>query len=158
MHWILRNEAKREQFFHGVRDSLAPGGTFAFEMGGLGNVCEMLAAIVGAVSRRIGWEKTKEVNPWFFPDEAWAKDILEEKVGGWKIEKVERVWRPTTADVGGVDAWVRLMAANFLEAVPEEQREDCIKEIVEPLEYVCAKPGGGHMISYVRLRVLARKV
>jgi hypothetical protein len=26
------------------------------------------------------------------------------------------------------------------------------------LEVVCAKPGGGYMFSYVRLRVLARKI
>jgi SAM-dependent methyltransferase len=41
MHWILRPEEKREQFFRGVRNALKPGGVFAFEMGGMGNVAEV---------------------------------------------------------------------------------------------------------------------
>jgi len=36
MHWILRPEEKREQFFRGVRNALKPGGVFAFEMGAWG--------------------------------------------------------------------------------------------------------------------------
>lgn len=79
-------------------------------------------------------------------------------MGGWKVERVEREWRPTTADRGGVEGWIRLMGASWLGIVPEGEREACIKEIVDVLEIVCRKPGGGHMMSYVRLRVLARKV
>lgn len=158
MHWILRPATTREQFFVGARSALQPGGTFAFEMGGLGNVAEMQAGIMGPVARRIGMDKTKEVSPWFFPDENWVTDVMEKRVGGWKIEKIEREWRPTTADAGGVDAWVRLMAKAFFDAVPEDEREACIREVVEVLEFVCAKPGGGYMLSYVRLRVLARKL
>ena len=75
-----------------------------------------------------------------------------------EVLRVEREWRPTTADEGGVEGWVRLMASRFIEAVPEGEREAVVREIVETLEYVCAKPGGGYMISYVRLRVLARKI
>jgi len=41
MHWILRPEEKREQFFRGVRNVLKPGGVFAFEMGSMGNVAEV---------------------------------------------------------------------------------------------------------------------
>jgi hypothetical protein len=41
MHWILRPEKTREQFFLGVRNALKPGGVFAFEMGGMGNVAEV---------------------------------------------------------------------------------------------------------------------
>ncbi len=158
MHWILRPEKTREQFFRGVRDALAPGGTFAFEMGGLGNVAEIVTGLLGPVGRRIGLDKAKEINPWFFPDETWARHIMEERVGGWRIDRVEREWRPTDADVGGVEGWIRLMGRQFFEAVPECEREACIKEVVDVLEIVCAKPGGGYMLSYVRLRVLATKL
>lgn len=159
LHWILRPEDKREVFFKGVRNVLAPGGTFAFEMGGLGNISEIRAALLAAVGRRVGLKKAQEVDPWFFPDEEWVKQMMEETVGGWKIEKIEREWRPTNADVGGVEGWVRLMAAQFLQALGSEQeREEVVKEVVDVLEIVCAKPGGGWMYSYVRLRVLARKL
>jgi hypothetical protein len=40
MHWILRPADRREDFFRGARAALAPGGVFAFEMGGQGNVPE----------------------------------------------------------------------------------------------------------------------
>ncbi|EJT80370.1 hypothetical protein GGTG_00370 [Gaeumannomyces tritici R3-111a-1] len=164
MHWILRPEAAREVFFRGVRDALSPGATFAFEMGGLGNVAELKAGIVGATARRIGLPAALEACPWFFPDESWVRRVMEGEGegcgGGWKVERVERVWRPTDADAGGVDAWVRLMGKQMFDAVPEEagQREECIREAVGLLEAVCATPGGGYMFSYVRLRVLARKI
>jgi hypothetical protein len=84
--------------------------------------------------------------------------MMEETVGGWKVEKVEREWRPTVADRGGVEGWIRLMGANFFEVVPEAEREECVREVVDVLEFVCAQPAGGYMMNYVRLRVLARKV
>lgn len=157
MHWILRREQTRESFFRGVKAALTPGGTFAFEMGGLGNCSELRCALLMAVGRRVGLARAQEVDPWFFPDEEWVTDVMERKVGGWKIEKIEREWRPTTADAGGVNGWIRLMAKQFFEALPEEEREACIREVVDVLEVVCAKPRGGFMFSYVRLRVLARK-
>ncbi|KAB5584846.1 S-adenosyl-L-methionine-dependent methyltransferase [Coniochaeta sp. 2T2.1] len=101
LHWILRPQESRSNLFRSVRDMLKPGGTFAFEMGGLGNVSELRCALLMAVARRVGLEKAQEADPWFFPDEEWVTDVMEQEVGGWKIEKVEREWRPTTADQGG---------------------------------------------------------
>jgi trans-aconitate methyltransferase len=158
MHWILSNTAKHEQFFHGVKNALQPGGVFVFEMGGLGNVTELVTGIMSGVSRRIGLEAAKKSNPWFFPDEEWARDILENRVGGWKIEKIEREWRETPADAGGVDGWIRLMARPFLDAVPEAEREACTREIIEILEYTTRTPKGSYALQYVRLRVQARKL
>ncbi|KAM7224542.1 S-adenosyl-L-methionine-dependent methyltransferase [Rhypophila decipiens] len=166
MHWILRPESKREVFFTGVKNALKPGGTFAFEMGGLGNVSEIRAAIHMAVGRRIGLARVREIDPWFFPDENWIRHIMEERVGGWKVEQIERQWRPTDADEGGVEGWIRLMAADFFQDFTQEkEKEECIREIVDVLDEVCKKPavggdgnGGGYMFSYVRLRVLATKL
>ncbi|KAK1716537.1 methyltransferase [Colletotrichum lupini] len=160
LHWILRPPGSHIPVFTTIRDALLPGGSFALEMGGLGNVAEMRTAIVMAVARRVGMEKAVAVDPWFFPDEEWLKTVLEKEVGGWEVLKVEREWRPTTADKGGVEGWVRLMGKELLDAVPEEggQREETVKEIVEVLRHVCKIPGDGEMISYVRLRCLARKL
>ncbi|RKU48472.1 hypothetical protein DL546_003832 [Coniochaeta pulveracea] len=158
MHWILRSPSSHVPFFTGVKNCLVPNGTFAFEMGGLGNVSEMRAALLMAAGRRVGLRKAKEVDPWFFPDEEWVVDMMEKKVGGWRVERVEREWRPTTADQGGVEGWIRLMGRQFFEVLEDEtEKEACIKEVVEVLETVCAKPQGGWMLSYVRLRVLATK-
>lgn len=160
MHWILRcPTVKQETFFRDIWNSLVTGGTFAFEMGGLGNVSEMRAGLLMSVARRVGFTKALEADPWFFPDEKWVTEIMENTVGGWKIEKIEREWRPTPADEGGVEGWARLMGKQFFDAIKDvEQREECIQEVVQVLEEVCRNPSGGFMFSYVRLRVLARKV
>ncbi|KAI1647097.1 S-adenosyl-L-methionine-dependent methyltransferase [Daldinia loculata] len=163
LHWVFgssRGDVERQaSVFRAARDALAPGGIFAFEMGGLGNVAEIRAALLGAVTRRVGLSTAIEHDPWFFPDEAWATDMLENKVGGWKVERAEREYRPTRADAGGVEGWVRLFGAQFFEALKEgEEREECIKEVVDVLEFVCKNPSGGFHLGYVRLRVLARKL
>ncbi|RYP13825.1 hypothetical protein DL765_006697 [Monosporascus sp. GIB2] len=163
LHWVLRAPAAAQaDFFRGVRSALAPGGVFAFEMGGLGNVAEMRAALLMAVARRAdgGLEAARRADPWFFPDEAWITEMMERTAGGWRVDRLEREYRPTPAtDLGGVEAWVRLMGAQFFEAVEEGPlREECVKEVVDVLECVCRNPSGGFQIGYVRLRVLATKI
>ena len=184
LHWVLGGErgaeARAETFFHAVHDLLVPGGVFAFEMGGLGNVCEMRTALVMALARRVGLPRAREADPWFFPDEGWVTDMLETRVGGWRVERVEREWRPTETQpgTGGLEGWVRLMGAPFFDALAagesggreekedgsesgsgsERRREECIREVVDVLEGICRTPRKTYMMSYVRLRVLARRV
>ncbi|KAK4183216.1 S-adenosyl-L-methionine-dependent methyltransferase [Podospora australis] len=157
MHWIMGPSDRREVFLQGVKAALKPGGTFVFEMGGSGNVSEMRAAMLAAVSRRVGG-LDKIVEPWFFPDEAWMKTMLEDKIGGFKIEKSEMEWRATWADQGGCDGWVRLVGAQLFDLVSEEEREECIKEAVGVTEVVCRMPDGKFAFNYVRLRVVARRL
>lgn len=158
MHWILTPPNGREDFFRGVYGALKPNGVFCFEMGGMGNVAEMHAVFLSVVGRRVGIEKARAADPWFFPDEAWMKQMLEETVGGFKVERIEREYRPTKADAGGIEGWARLMGKQFFEAVPEGEREECIREACEVLKTVCQSPGGGDWLGYVRLRALARKI
>ncbi|KAK4451701.1 S-adenosyl-L-methionine-dependent methyltransferase [Podospora aff. communis PSN243] len=158
MHWILRPPSSREKLFTYVRDALVPGGQFVFEMGGLGNVVEVRAAILSALARRVGMARAREADPWFFPDEEWVREMVR-KVGGMEVVRVEREWRPTDADKGGIEGWVRLMGREFMGVVEDEgEREECVKEVVDVLEAVCGKPGGGWMFSYVRLRAVVRKL
>lgn len=157
MHWILRAEPSRQPFFDAVHAALRPGGTFAFEMGGLGNVAEMRTALLMAASRRVGLAAARAADPWFFPDEEWAAAAMAR--AGFRVDRVEREWRPTRADRGGVEGWVRLFGKMILDAVPEgEEREAVVREAAEVLEVVCREPGGGYMLSYVRLRCLGTKI
>ncbi|KAG4443612.1 hypothetical protein IFR05_000889 [Cadophora sp. M221] len=159
MHWILRREETQKDFFAGVRGALKPGGVFVFEMGGMGNVAEMRTALLSVLGQKIGLPRAREVDPWFFPDEKWMTTMLEETVGGFKVEKIEREYRPTRADAGGIEGWVRLMGKQFFDAVEDgEEREECVRSVCEVLETVCGSPGGGEWIGYVRLRAVVRKV
>jgi SAM-dependent methyltransferase len=159
MHWILRPADTRLDFFRGVRNALKPAGLFCFEMGGMGNVAEIRAALLSVVSRRVGMARARAADPWFFPDGAWMRRMLEQTVGGFKVERMEREYRPTPVDQGGVEGWVRLMGKQFLDAVPgSEDREACVAEVCEVLQSVCESPGGGEWLGYVRLRAVARRI
>lgn len=130
-----------------------------FEMGGQGNVAEIETALLAVVGRRIGMKRVREVDPWFFPDEAWMRGVLG-KVG-FAIEEIELEYRPTKCQEGlggGVEGWVRLMGKVFLEAVEEGEREECVREVIELLETVVGSAAGGYYLGYVRLRVKARKI
>jgi SAM-dependent methyltransferase len=158
MHWILRPADRREAFFRGIYNALKPQGTFVFEMGGMGNVVEMRTALLYVVSKRVGIATAREADPWFFPDEIWMTRMLEETVGGFKVERIEREFRPTKADEGGVEGWIRLMGKQFFDAVPEGEREEAVREACEVLKTVCESPGGGDWFGYVRLRAAVRKI
>ncbi|KAL2063437.1 hypothetical protein VTL71DRAFT_5242 [Oculimacula yallundae] len=159
MHWILRGEDTRKDFFEGVRGALKVGGSFVFEMGGMGNVAEMRTALLAIISRHTSLPIARAADPWFFPDEAWMTDMLETTVGGFKVEDIEREYRPTKVDAGGIEGWVRLMGKQFFDVVEDEgEREVCVKEVCEVLESVCRSPGGGDWIGYVRLRARVRRI
>ncbi|KAF7864100.1 hypothetical protein EAF04_007065 [Stromatinia cepivora] len=188
MHWILRRESSRISFFKHVHRLLKPGGIFVFEMGGMGNVAEMRTALLGVVGRRCegGIKRVRESDPWFFPDEVWMRNALsgvdpssdeedgkgdgngngngnaedaELGMGKWKIERLEREYRATEVDKGGIQGWVRLMGKQFFDVLGEgEQRREAENEVCEVLESVCRSPGGGDWIGYVRLRGVVRKL
>ncbi|KAL3478927.1 S-adenosyl-L-methionine-dependent methyltransferase [Aspergillus californicus] len=161
LHWILRNEATRMSTLKGAYASLKPGGTFVFEMGGHGNVSEVSTALMSALLRQgVPIEKVREVNPWFFPSETWMTDALESI--GFKVVKMETEYRPTklTSSVnGGLEGWVRLMGAPFLDALTPEQREEAVREVCEVLQTAVTRvEDGSQWLGYVRLRGIAQKV
>ena len=161
LHWILRDASTRTSVFRGAYKTLKPGGTFVFEMGGAGNVAEVHSALLAAlVHQGIGIEKAREACPWFFPSETLMKEILERV--GFKVEKMKLEYRPTkltTEKEGGLEGWVRLMGANFLDVLAShEKREAVVREVCDVLQTVLAHEEDGSMwLGYVRLKVLARK-
>lgn len=63
------------------------------------------------------------------------------------------------ADKGGIEGWVRLVGAQLFELIEvEKEREACVKEVVDVLEIVCKQPDESYAFTYVRLRVVARKI
>lgn len=144
-----------------IHGCLKPGGTFAFEMGGHGNVAEVMTALIYTlVQKGIPVEKAKEANPWFFPSETWMKDALE--TVGFQVDKVETEYRPTkltNAVNGGLAGWIRLMGAQFLEVLDEERQDEAVKQICEVLEPVVTRvEDGSQWLGYVRLRGVSRKI
>ena len=94
LHWILRDASTRMSVFRGAYNSLKPGGTFVFEMGGAGNVADVHTALLAAlVHQGISIEQAREACPWFFPSEKLMKEMLEEV--GFRAEKMKLEYRPT---------------------------------------------------------------
>jgi ubiquinone/menaquinone biosynthesis C-methylase UbiE len=149
LHWILKEEATRSSFFADVFALLKPGGKFVFEMGGKGNLS--LAA-------------ARAASPWFFPSTDWMTQAL--IAAGFEVEVCESEYRPTTVTEekadgsGGIEGWVRLMGARFLEAVDgDEKREKVVKAVCEWVEdVVLREEDGTRWIGYVRLRAVGRKL
>ncbi|KAL8801864.1 MAG: hypothetical protein Q9200_006790 [Gallowayella weberi] len=161
LHWILRDANTRSSVLQNTYKMLKPGGTFALEMGGKGNVAEVHTALLAAVMHQgVGIEAARELCPWFFPSEKLMRNMLE-KVG-FTVERMESEYRPTKMTVdkdGGIEGWARLMGAQFLEGLDSlAKREAAVKEVCEVLQTVISHEEDGNMyLGYVRLRVLARK-
>lgn len=164
MHWILRNPDTRVSFFHDINKALKPGGKFVFEMGGKGNVPEVQTAFTAALTTVGGLsiEKAREASPWFFPSADWMSATLAQ--AGFNVEVCELEYRPTklTAETqdgsGGIEGWVRLMGAQFLEAVEQGKRDEVVRKVCEWIDGVIRREeDGSKWMGYVRLRAVARK-
>lgn len=164
MHWILRSPSSREPFFRDVFATLKPGGRFVFEMGGAGNVAEIQTAFTAALNAvgELSVEQARDASPWFFPSDTWMNETLTR--AGFDVEVCELEYRPTKltdekADgSGGLEGWVRLMGAQFLDAVEEGKRQDVVKRVCEWVESIVRRDeDGSRWIGYVRLRAVARK-
>ncbi|KAL2000015.1 hypothetical protein VTN02DRAFT_3664 [Thermoascus thermophilus] len=160
LHWILRDAATRLSTLRAIHAALKPGGAFVFEMGGHGNVAEITAALLGALVRHgVPIARARESVPWFFPSERWMRDALEGI--GFRVETLETEYRPTRATTGpdgGVEGWIRLMAARMLETLPADERDGAVRDACEVLETVLtSQEDGSQWLGYVRLRGVARK-
>ena len=161
LHWILRDPSTRMSVLRGAYKALRPGGEFVFEMGGAGNVEGVHAALLAALKHQgVCIEEAREACPWYFPSEKLMKKMLEEV--GFIVRKSKAEYRPTeliTGKAGGLEGWVRLMGAQFLEVLPtEEKRELVVKEVCDVLKTVVTHEEDGSMwLGYVRLKVVAQK-
>ena len=164
MHWILCDQSIRTEFFRNVNKALKPNGLFVFEMGGSGNVAEVQAAATAAlIHAGLSAEDARGANPWFFPSTTWMERMLEE--AGFEVLTCEHEHRPTklnpdTEDKkGGLEGWVRLMCAEFLEKVKDsDKKEEAVKFIVNVLEpIVTREEDGTRYLGYCRLRAVGRK-
>lgn len=161
-HWILRNPDTRLGYFDNVHKALKPDGMYVFEQGAFMNVAEVQTACHSALIHAGKTAKEAvEASPWFFPDEKWMRGTLEK--AGFEVDVCEFEYRstPMTMDKedgsGGLEGWVKLFCAQFLDTVDEGKREGVLREICAVLEPVVTKLDGSRWMGYTRLRAVARK-
>lgn len=163
LHWILRNPATRLTVLKSTYASLKPGGKLVFEMGGHGNVAETHSSLILALITlaNLSPQAARDKSPWFFPDAEWMRNTLLSI--GFEVEISEIEYRPTQMTPtdgegkGGLEGWVRLMGAQFLEGLSAEKRDEVVRFVCEGVRESVTRVDGSQWLGYVRLRVVARK-
>ena len=142
LHWVLDKErAARAIWF-----ALKPGGRFAGEMGGEGNLIELREALDEQLVLR-GYVPPVEASNWYASLEEFAAVY---ETAGFRDVDARLIERPTPID-HGVAAWVTTFRRGWLDraGVPEEERAD--------LAAAVAAVVATDIADYVRLRFIMRK-
>ena len=142
LHWILaKNRAARAIWF-----ALKPGGRFAGEMGGEGNLALLREALDDVLVLR-GFGPPTFASNWYPSVEDFVA-VYEQ--AGFKDVDARLIERPTPLD-HGVAAWVTTFRAGWLDraGVPLDQRQSIADQVADRV--------GTTTLDYVRLRFWMRK-
>ena len=142
LHWVLEKGQAARAIFR----ALKPGGRFAGEMGGEGNLKKLREALDEELVIR-GYVPPVEASNWYAsPDEFAA---VYEAAGFCEID-ARLIERPTEID-HGVAQWVTTFRRGWLDRarVPEEERAEIGAAVADRV--------GSNIADYVRLRFIMRK-
>jgi len=142
LHWMLDKEAVARGIFH----ALKPGGRFAGEMGGEGNIKKLREALDEELVIR-GYAPPVEASNWYASAEDFA-NIYE--TAGFEHIDARLIDRPTLLD-HGISAWVTTFRRGWLDrtGVPEEERAGIGAAVANRIH--------SNVADYVRLRFIMRK-
>ena len=150
LHWMKRNP---DSVIRGIWDALKPGGRFAAEMGGFGNVAAITVALC-ATLEQFGVERPAAFIPWYYPTADEYRDRLQQ--AGFLVNYIELIPRPTPLPTG-MRGWLETFVVPFAKALPEQKRGSFLDSVVEKLRPALCDANGRWTADYVRLRFLATK-
>ncbi|HEX8308493.1 MAG TPA: methyltransferase domain-containing protein [Allosphingosinicella sp.] len=150
LHWMLDPDAVAS----GVFSVLKPGGRFAGEMGGEGNIATLRNGIRAELGER-GYELPAEDPQWYPSVEEFVRLYA---CAGFTGVQASLIPRPTPLPAG-VAAWVKTFRAGWLEVagVPQSARDEVAAAVEERLRPLLRQPDGSWVADYVRLRFTMRK-
>jgi len=155
LHWILADGTTRKGTIESIYRLLPDNGYFVAEMGGFGNVAEMVSVITAVIhAHGVSYDKIRKVNPWYFPWVQQMRQLLEDV--GFEVEIMESEHRPTELP-GHITAWLETFAFDFLQLVSESERKIILDEVTEALTWSNLRSDGIYVTNYVRLRFVAVK-
>ena len=150
LHWMKRDP---DAVIRGVCHALIPGGRFAAEMGGFGNVAAITVGLC-ATLEQFGVEDPAALIPWFFPTAEEYRQRLEQ--AGFSLDYIELIPRPTPLPTG-MRGWLETFGNPFISALPQQKRAEFLDAAVEKLRPALCDSRGVWTADYVRLRFLAKK-
>ena len=142
LHWMPAKEAVAA----GVFRALKPGGRFAGEMGGEGNLKKLREALDDELVIR-GYVPPVEASNWYASPHEFAAVY---EAAGFREVDARLIERPTAIE-HGVSQWVTTFRRGWLDRaqVPEEERPE--------IGAAVAGRFGSNVADYVRLRFIMRK-
>jgi trans-aconitate methyltransferase len=149
LHWMNRDP---DAVIRGVHGALKPGGRFAAEMGGHGNVAAITVAIC-ATLEVYGVQDPASLIPWYFPTPDEYRERLER--AGFLVEYIALIPRPTPLP-SGMRGWLETFAIAFTKSVTEVRRNAFLDAVTERLRPVLCDNRGRWTADYTRLRFVAR--
>lgn len=149
LHWIKEPDL----VIGGVVRALKPGGRFAAEFGGKGNVKTIEDTLIEVVTS-LG-ENGRALSPWYYPSPEEYQSILEKH--GLKVESIELIQRPTPLP-NGMAGWLKTFAGPFLKPFNKDKQAQILQVSENNMRPVLCDKNGNWHADYVRLRVLARKL
>ena len=147
LHW-MKNDP--DAVLQGVRRSLKPGGRFAGEFGGHGNVAAITVAL-RAVLGGHGIQDSSSFSPWYFPSADEYRAKLED--AGFRVDSIELFPRPVILPTE-MRGWLETFAGPFSQALPQQERAGALDEVVDLLRPALCDAEGHWTVDYVRLRFL----
>lgn len=147
LHWIRQKEKVLDRIHH----HLVPGGRLVLEMGGKGNVDDILGAL-DKVMKKHGYTYKPF---WYFPSVGEYTSLLEEY--DFRVNQVQYFDRETELAENGIIEWLRMFGDHFFEEVPEADQQIILEEVQESLRATNFRNGKWYT-KYVRLRVKAERV
>jgi SAM-dependent methyltransferase len=142
LHWVLQKEQAARAIFR----ALKPGGRFAGEMGGEGNIARLQEAVDTELVIR-GYAPPLEASNWYASPEEFA--AVYEAAGFTEID-ARLIERPTPIE-HGIGEWVTTFRRGWFDkaGVPETERTEIGTAVADRF--------GSNVADYVRLRFVMRK-
>jgi trans-aconitate methyltransferase len=142
LHWVLEKEQAARAIFR----ALKPGGRFAGEMGGEGNIRRLREALDEELIIR-GYAPPAEASNWYASPDEFASVY---EAAGFEQVDARLIERPTPIE-HGIAEWVTTFRRGWLDraGVPEGERAEIGAAVADRV--------GSNVADYVRLRFTMRK-
>ncbi|HEY4110057.1 class I SAM-dependent methyltransferase [Puia sp.] len=151
LHWVL----DKEQAIDNIYKALRPGGRFILEMGGKGNVEEIVVATRKVLTRH-GYYSNAATQLWYFPSLGEYSTLLEKR--GFRVRFASHFDRPTQLQDtdNGIKDWIKMFGNAFFKDIPDSAIEPVLDEIQEAVRPTNFRNHNWYG-NYKRLRIEAIK-
>lgn len=148
LHWVPNADSAID----GIWRALVPGGRFVAELGGVGNIAQVVEGIRKALARR-GLE-FERLNPWYYPTTEEYSERLTRR--GFQVDSI-MLFARTTELPGPLTDWLRTFGRVFLAKIAADDQAAFLAEVSEICRPALQDSTGQWRVDYVRLRVVATK-